>query len=128
MRRPASSLIASALLAALLAGCATSSSGTSDDRMGSLMVAPGKYVLFTCDEIVRQAAATATRARELEGLMARAGTDLGGQLVATTTYRPEYAQKRGELNELRNAAISKNCKNVPGGDGRGARASDNAVR
>ena len=121
-------LIALTLLSVLLSACAVSPSESTDDRLGRLVVAPGKYVLYTCPEIATQAAASAARARQLEALMTKANVDASGQLVSSLTYRPEYLEKRGEMNELRNAAIAKNCKSVPAFEAVGERTSDSAVR
>ena len=118
--------IAMALMS-VLAACTTSGGGT-DDRLGRLLVAPGKYVLYSCPELATQATATAARLRELERLMAKAGSDSGGQLVSAMAYRPEYTEKRGEMSELRNAAVEKNCKSHPGAGAPAGRTSDNAVR
>ena len=76
----------------------------SDDTVSSFLVAPGKYVLYNCDDIARTAKATQARQKELEQLMAKAGTDPGAQLIASATYGPDYASARGEMNELRAAA------------------------
>ena len=121
-------LIALALLAALLAACTTTMPNSSDDRLGRMLVAPGKYVLYNCPDIARAATAVALRQRELERLMAKASVDAGGRFVSSLAYKPEYLEKGGEMNELRDAAIAKNCKVVPGNDAPGGRASDSAVR
>ena len=102
-----------------LAGC-TSQGGSSDDQMARFLVAPGKYMLYTCDEIARQAKASAARQKELEQLMVKAGADASGQVIGAVAYRAEYLSLRGDINELRNATAEKNCN--PG------RASDNAIR
>lgn len=91
--------------AALLAGCAM-----SDDKLASMLVAPGKYELYTCPEIVEQSKANATRRRELEQLMAKAGVDSGGRLVSTLAYRPDYLTARGEMKDLQEAAAAKQCE------------------
>ena len=119
-------LVAAALLAASLAGC-TTSGGSSDDKMGRFLVAPDKFVLFTCAELAERATTIAERQRVLEGLMAKAGADAGGRLVSSIAYRPEYIEHRGEMNELRSAAAAKNCK-LPGMETPGGRASDKAGR
>jgi hypothetical protein len=126
VRAKFSEIVAAALLAASLAGCTTS--GTSDDKVGRLLVAPDKFVLYSCADIAGQAAATAARVRELEQLMAKAGEGSGGRLVSSIAYRPEYLERHGEMNELRSAAAAKNCKFVPGAENPGGRASNNAVR
>jgi len=121
-------LVAIALLAVVLAGCAASSGGSSDDTAGRFLVAPGKFALYSCAEIADRATANAARQHELERLMAKAGTDSGGQLVSSVAYRPEYLELRGEMIELRRVAADKDCKFVPGVDNPGARASDSAIR
>ena len=126
VRAKFSEIVAAALLAASLAGCATS--GTSDDKVGRLLVAPDKFVLYSCADIAEKAAATAVRERELQQLMAKAGESSGGRLVSSVAYRPEYLERHGEMNELRSAAAAKNCKFVPGAENPGGRASNNAVR
>lgn len=120
------SLAAAVLLAALLAGCTTS--GSHDDQFGRLLVAPDKFMLYNCSELPLRWKALTEREKELLRLMAKAGPGPDGRLVSTLAYRPEYLAVRGEMNELRNAAISKNCKSVPGADNRGGRASEGAIR
>ena len=67
-----------ALAGAMLAGCATQY-GAPDDSMGSYMVSPGKYQLYSCAQ------------------------------MAELAYRAEYLQPRGELAELGRATAAKNC-------------------
>ncbi len=107
--------------AALLSGCAV-----SDDTVSSFLVAPGKYVLYNCDDIARTAKATQARQKELEQLMAKAGTG-AGQLISDATYGPDYASARGEMNNLRAAAAERKCNFVPGAENSNARASDRAI-
>lgn len=112
-----------AALAAALAGC-----GTSDDSMARFVVAPGKYLLYSCDEIAKEAQVKGAREQELRQLIARAGTDAGGRLVSGLAYDADYLTVRGENNELRAAAAAKHCDSVPGAAGPAARASDRAIR
>jgi len=92
------------LVIALLGGCAV-----SDDRLASMMVAPGKFALYTCPEMVQAQKDNVKRQREMEGLMAKAGTESSGRLVSALAYRPEYLTLQGELKDLRNAAAEKQC-------------------
>ncbi|MBI2714778.1 MAG: hypothetical protein HYX37_10020 [Rhizobiales bacterium] len=121
-------LVAIALLAATLAGCAGSPGGASDETVGRILFAPGGFALYSCEEIADRATANTARQRELERLMAKAGADSGGRLVSSVAYRPEYLERRGEMIELRRVAAEKNCKFVPGVDKPGAGASDSAIR
>lgn len=106
-----------ALAALALSGCA------SEEAASRFLVAPDKYVLYSCPELATASQATLTRQRELEMLMAKAETGSGGQLASAMAYRPEYLQLRGEMDQLRKTAGEKNCKFVPGG-----RTSDVVVR
>jgi hypothetical protein len=112
-----------ALIAANLSGCAA-----SDESAARFLVAPGQYVIYSCVQIAEAAQANAVRQRELEKLMAKAGTDSAGRFVSGLAYRPEYVQLRGDMTELRKEAASKHCKFTPGVDVPGGRASDQVVR
>ncbi len=115
-------------LATLLASCIGSQGGNTDDNLSRALVAPGKFVLYTCPEIAEKAAATAKRQRELEALMAKAGTSGAGELVSAVAYRPEYLENRGDMNELRKAAADKRCNFAPGVERPSARASEKLAR
>ena len=121
-------IAAAAMLAAMLSACVAPPGGSSDDAASRFLVAPGKFVLYSCPEIAEKAKATAARERELQRLMAKADVDAGGRLVSAMAYRPEYLERRGEMNELRQAAAAKDCKFVPGANTAGGRASDSAIR
>lgn len=110
--------LAALLTAALLAGC-TASNDTTDDRIGRLMVSPGKYMIYTCKQLAGTIAGTSVREKQLEALMAKAGSG-AGSVVTLVGYRPEYMQVRGELYEMRQAAAAKNC-DAPGAQKPGAR-------
>jgi hypothetical protein len=103
---PAAIRAAAALvLAAGLAGCGTVSEGAS----GSAFTSPGKYNMYTCQDIERNFLTLRARQVELEQLMARASQAVGGELVNTIAYRGEYAERTGELNELARAKADKQC-------------------
>lgn len=124
---PIRQLAAAALMAALLAGCA-SQGGANDDSVSRFLVAPDKFVLYSCAQLAEKTVATVARERELEALMARAGPGSDGRLVSAIAYRPEYLAVRGEMNELRAAAADKKCNFVPGEEKPGPRAGGGAVR
>lgn len=92
------------VLGASLGGCAL-----SDDRLASMMVAPGKFALYTCPEMVQSQKENVKRQREMEVLMAKAGQESSGRLVSSLAYRPEYLTLQGEMKDLRNAAVEKQC-------------------
>lgn len=91
-----------------LAGCA------SEDAASSFLVAPGKYVLYQCDDLERAAKAALARQQELERLMARASATATGQLIGDAAYGTELASVRGQLRDLRATARDKNCSPMPG--------------
>lgn len=111
------------LAAGLLAGCA----GNEQDSTSRFLVAPGRYVLFNCAQIKQTAEENSKRQRELEGLMAKAGNGSAGRLVSAVAYKPEYLQLRGEMADLRQVAIDKKCKFVPGAARSAAPVSTGAI-
>lgn len=107
VKRPAIAGIA-LLLAVSLAGC-TTQGATNEERMGSFFVAPGKYQFYTCAHLTQATIGLKHREKELEGLIAKAGTGAGGSVVSAVAYRPELLQVRGGLAEVRREEASKNC-------------------
>jgi hypothetical protein len=99
---------AAVLAAVALAGCALPGS-SADDALGRFAVAPGKYALYSCEELAAAMNTTAARERELLGLMQKAGSGADGQLVSAIAYQPDYIEVHGELGELQRAALSKRC-------------------
>lgn len=102
------------LLAALLLSACASSNEPASDSAARFLVAPGKYVLYDCADLARTAQKTQARQHELEGLMAKASTTSGGQVVNTIAYRPEYVSLHGDMMDLRQSAIDKKCNFMPG--------------
>jgi len=114
--------LTAALAALAVSGC------VSEQTASRFLVEPDRYILYNCAALETTAQSNAVRQRELEGLMAKAGSGAGGQLVSTMTYQPEYLQLRGEMDQLRKAAADKNCKFTLGVGGAGGRSSDQVVR
>ena len=103
-------LILAALLASSLAACG---GGTTDDKLGRFLVAPNKYVLYTCPQLADAVVSVAAREKVLEDLMQKAGKGAGGRVASTLAYEPEYAQLRGDMDVLRRTAAEKGCKPAP---------------
>ena len=97
-------LLGTLLAAFALSGCAT------EDAASRFLVEPDRYVLYSCPEIETASQANLSRQRELEALMAKAGTGAGGQIASGMAYGPEYNQLRGEMVQLHKAAADKNCR------------------
>ena len=93
------------LLAACLSGCGS----ISEQTAATAFMAPGRFNIFTCQDIEERAVTLRTRQVELEQLMARASQGAGGSLVNALAYRSEYAQTRGEVLELAKAKADKQC-------------------
>ena len=96
------------MTAIALGGCA------SEEAASRFLVQPDRYMLYNCEALATTAQANAVRQRELEGLMAKAGVDTGGQLVSSMTYRPEYLQLRGQMEQLRKTAAEKKPQSFGG--------------
>ena len=94
-----------ALLAAGLAGCASA----GDRSVAGAFTSPGKYDIYTCEDIDRQIVSIRARQTELEQVMGRASQGAGGDFVNAVAYRGEYAQGRGDLAELAKAKSDKQC-------------------
>jgi hypothetical protein len=107
-KAPLNHMAVFALSVVLLAGCAERGS-SPDDRIGNLLISPGKYEFYTCAQLTVAGQALAVREKELTGLMARARTGAAGGLVSSIAYQPEYYQVHGDMNELRRAAAARKC-------------------
>jgi hypothetical protein len=100
-------------VAIALAGC----TGPTGDRVAdTVLVAPGKYDIYTCPQLVGLAKAARTREQELGELMARASQGAGGELVNTLAYRTDYLQARAQQKMIVQKAQEKRCdEDVSGG-------------
>jgi hypothetical protein len=111
----------SAIAALLLSGCAS-------ETASRFLVEPDRYVLYGCKELATQAQGNAARQHDLELLIAKAGSGVASAMA----YQPEYLQLRGEMTQLRKAAVDKNCSPLPSAPGQapaaGGRTSDQTVR
>src|SRR3982074_3570662 len=74
-----------------LGGCANMS-----DSMSSAFADPAKYDLYECKQLETERRTLATRSAELQGLMAKAETGVGGAVVSELAYRNEYIAARGQ--------------------------------
>jgi hypothetical protein len=74
-----------------LAGCADMS-----DSMTSAFADPAKYDLYQCKQLEIERKNLATKAAELQGLMAKANTGVAGSVVSELAYRNDYVALRGQ--------------------------------
>ena len=73
-----------------LAGC----SGLGDSMASSAFVDPAKYDLFDCKQLETERKSLATRTAEVQGLMAKAETGVGGAVVSQMAYSNDYIALR----------------------------------
>ncbi len=74
-----------------LSGCADMS-----DTLSTAFADPAKYELYDCKQLEPERKNLAARAAELQGLMAKAQTGVGGPVVAELAYRNDYIAVRGQ--------------------------------
>jgi hypothetical protein len=92
------------LLAAGLGGCAGLSA-----TVGDPYVAPGKFAFLHCPDLAARLETTEARHRELQALMERSGSGVGGGAVNMFVYRPDMDGVEAELKALKATAAEKNC-------------------
>jgi hypothetical protein len=89
-------LRAAAVMALLASGFGLGGCADMSDGMTSAFADPARYELYECKQLEPERKTLATRAAELQGLMAKADTGVAGPLVAELAYRNEYIAVRGQ--------------------------------
>jgi hypothetical protein len=90
-------LLRAAPVAALLVlGIGLNGCADISDSMTSAFADPAKYDLYDCKQLETARKSLATRAAELQGLMAKADTGVAGPVVAELAYRSDYIAVRGQ--------------------------------
>ncbi len=79
------------VLAVNLGGCAD----VGDSFASAAFVDPAKYDQFDCKQLETERKTLATRTAELQGLIAKADTGVGGSVVGELAYRNDYISARG---------------------------------
>src|SRR3954453_17518315 len=77
-------------LGATLGGCAN----VGDSFASAAFVDPAKYEQYDCQQLEAERKALATRTAELQGLIAKAETGVGGSVVGELAYRNDYISAR----------------------------------
>jgi hypothetical protein len=83
-------LVLGAGLGAGLGGCAN----VGDSFASAAFVDPAKYEQYDCKQLEGERKALATRTAELQGLIAKAETGVGGSVVGELAYRNDYISAR----------------------------------
>jgi hypothetical protein len=108
LTRPSLPLALASLGAVALAGCG-SGVGT-----GELLVDPGRYSAFHCNEIAARWKELIARENDLRGLMDKASEGGGsGAVIGSLAYRSDYDSVLSEERLLQRRATDKNCGFTP---------------
>jgi hypothetical protein len=98
-----------ALFALLASGFALSGCGSVGDTISPAFADPGKYQLWDCKRHEGERKNLANRTEELQKLMDKAKTGVGGSVVAEMAYRDEYVAVRGQAHFADEAWNSGKC-------------------
>ena len=86
-----------------------------NDSMSLAFADPAKYDLYDCKQLEPERKRLAARSAELQGLMAKAETGVGGAVVAEVAYRNEYLAVRGQAKLADQAWQKSRCREtLPG--------------
>jgi hypothetical protein len=91
-----------------LAGCAN-----MNDTMVSAFADPAKYEFFDCKQLEAERKTLASRAAELQGLMAKADTGVAGPMVAELAYRNDYISTRAQSKLADEGWRRNKCHDTP---------------
>jgi len=108
-------------LVALFAAVALAGCGLSENTTGALMVDPGHYEGYHCNELTALWQKLEAREKDLRSHIERA-QESGNAVIGTMTYRADYETVLGEQKVLQRTAAEKNCTLVP------AYRSDQTIR
>jgi hypothetical protein len=111
LRRAAAAVVLLTLAAGLglgLGGCAD-----MGDTMTTAFADPARYELYDCKQLEPERKSLASRAAELQGLMAKANTGVAGPVVAELAYRNEYIAVRGQAKFAEEAWRRNKCRESP---------------
>lgn len=85
------------------------------DSVSLAFADPAKYELYDCKQLEPERKRLADRTAELQGLMAKAETGVGGAVVAEVAYRNEYVATRGQARLAEEAWQKNRCRDtIPG--------------
>lgn len=95
-----------AWLAAFEFACALT--GCANDP-GQLLIDPGRYTVYKCDDLAKRWKAVSGREKELHDLMAKADESGAGVVIGAVTYRADYEAVLSDERLLQRTAAEKNC-------------------
>jgi hypothetical protein len=104
---------AAGVLALLAAGAGLSGCASVGDNMSTAFADPAKYDLYECKHLETERVRLAARKAELNGLMAKAETGVGGSVVAELAYRNEVIATQGQSKFAEEAWRRNKCQESP---------------
>lgn len=108
--RPLAAVLRCALAGAAMAavaGCSMSNGA------GSILIDPGRYSAYHCNDLATRWKALIAREKELRELIERADQGGGGAVIGSLAYRPDYESVLSEEKLLQRTAAEKNCNFTP---------------
>jgi hypothetical protein len=100
-------------MALLVSGPGLSGCADMSDSMSTAFADPAKYDLYECKQLDTERKSLATRAAELQGLIAKADTGVAGPVIAELAYRNEYLSVRGQARFAEQAWQRNKCHDTP---------------
>jgi hypothetical protein len=105
----AAAALAFCSLGLALSGCA----GDMSESVSTAFADPAKYELYDCKQLEAERKSLANRSAELQGLMAKAQTGVGGSVVSELAYRNDYIAVRGQSKFAEEAWQKNRCRESP---------------
>jgi hypothetical protein len=93
--------------ATALGGCGLS------DGAGAILVDPGHYSAYHCDDLAARWKVLLAREKELRGLMDKASEGGGGAVIGSLAYRSDYESVLTEEKLVQRAAVDRKCGFTP---------------
>ncbi|WP_029582065.1 hypothetical protein [Bradyrhizobium sp. URHD0069] len=100
---------AASAMALLALGMALNGCANMSDSMSLAFADPAKYDLYDCKQLETERKSLATRAKDLQALMAKAETGAAGTVVAELAYRNDYVAVRGQTKLAEEAWQRNKC-------------------
>jgi hypothetical protein len=97
------------ILSVTLAGCA----GLGDGPLSGAFVDPAKYQLYDCKQMETERASLNKRIADLQRLIDKARTGVGGAAVGEIAYRNDYISARASLKLLNETWDEAKCVASP---------------
>jgi hypothetical protein len=99
--------LSQAALAVAVAGCGL------ENGPGSILVDPGHYSVYHCNDLGTQMKTLSAKEKELRGLMDKANEGGGGNVIGTLAYRADYDSVLTQERLVQREAAEKKCELTP---------------